>query len=110
MLRRSTFALSLALLPALTSPCIHVHGPGTSVWTESEHAVIVWDSKNKVEHFIREAEFESEAKDFGFMVPTPTVPLLAAADPQIFPTLHKVAEAERVRQAHALGAKAAADT
>lgn len=41
-----------------------------------ETALIVWDSANKTEHFIRNANFETKAEDFGFLVPTPSVPTL----------------------------------
>jgi hypothetical protein len=41
-----------------------------------ETALIVWDSASKTEHFIRNANFETTAEDFGFLVPTPSVPTL----------------------------------
>lgn len=41
-----------------------------------ETALIVWDSANQTEHFVRNANFETEAEDFGFLVPTPSVPTL----------------------------------
>ncbi|MEZ0324561.1 MAG: DUF2330 domain-containing protein [Fimbriimonas sp.] len=84
--------MSLIAAAALSVPCIHVGGHGKSVTTAFEHAVIVWDSKRGIEHFIRTAEFETNAKDFGFMVPTPSVPELAAADPAIFHTLDGIVD------------------
>ncbi|MEZ0299451.1 MAG: DUF2330 domain-containing protein [Candidatus Methylacidiphilales bacterium] len=60
-----------------------------------ERAVIIWDSVNKKEHFIRQARFEIDAKvpglttqdaAFDFIVPTPTTPELAEADASIFDT------------------------
>ena len=71
-----------------------------SVRVVSERALIVWDAANQTEHFIRGAVFdttvsdgtESIAKDFGFLVPTPTTPDLAEADPQVFNTLHGITE------------------
>lgn len=41
-----------------------------------EAALIIWDSVNRTEHFIRNANFQTEAEDFGFLVPTPSVPTL----------------------------------
>ncbi len=52
---------------------------GQFVTINEEAAVIVWDAKTRTEHFIRMASF-SGAEDFGFLVPTPTKPELAAAN------------------------------
>ncbi len=54
----------------------------TSIYDEA--AVIIWDSKTQTEHFIRRVEFESGAKQIGFLVPTPTVPELVEVEPKIF--------------------------
>ena len=54
-----------------------------------ESAVIVWDPATKTQHFIRRATFEGKAKDFGFLVPTPAAPTLAAVDDAIFDTLSR---------------------
>jgi len=62
----------------------------------NERALIVWDSANKTEHFIRGAVFDTNAKDFGFLVPTPTTPDLAEADPQVFGTLYNITAAKEV--------------
>ncbi|MCE9533607.1 MAG: DUF2330 domain-containing protein, partial [Planctomycetes bacterium] len=59
----------------------------------SESAIIVWDSQNKMQHFIRRAAFnakgtgEEPVKDFGFIVPTPTQPTLEEADDKAFSEL-----------------------
>ncbi len=57
------------------------------VRVDSEDALIIWDAATQTEHFIRRARFQTDAKDFGFMVPTPTEPELAEADDSIFSTL-----------------------
>jgi hypothetical protein len=75
-----------------------------SVSTASERAVIVWDRERKVEHFIRTAEFATKAKDIGFMVPTPTVPQLTAADPAVFSTLQRIVEDRYAKEAEAMTA------
>jgi hypothetical protein len=49
-----------------------------------EKAVIVWDPDRQMEHFVRQAAFEGEAQDFGFIVPAPTVPTVAEADGEVF--------------------------
>lgn len=58
-----------------------------SVRIASESAIIVWDEKSKKEHFIRRASFSTSAKDFGFLVPTPTKPELAEIDDGVFDAL-----------------------
>src|SRR5262245_52407848 len=49
-------------------------GPSISIAEES--AIIVWDPAKKVQHFIRRAAFDTTSSDFGFLVPTPTMPEL----------------------------------
>jgi hypothetical protein len=72
------------LLAAVSLACAPVPPPGEVVSTTSESAIIVWDAASKTEHFIRRASFRTKAKDFGFLVPTPTVPELAEADEGAF--------------------------
>lgn len=60
---------------------------GQPVTVSSEDALIVWDAAAKTEHFVRRANFRTQAKDFGFLVPTPTLPKLEEADESIFATL-----------------------
>ena len=55
-----------------------------------ESAIIIWDEANKTEHFIRRANFKTAARDFGFLVPTPTRPELAEAKDQAFSFLEKL--------------------
>ena len=56
--------------------CATVRPLNSDVEITDEAALIVWDSANQTEHFIRNANFETDAKDFGFLVPTPSVPSL----------------------------------
>jgi hypothetical protein len=51
---------------------------------DAEDALIVWDAESKTEHFIRRASFDTQSKDFGFLVPTPSKPTLADADDAVF--------------------------
>lgn len=63
--------------------------PHAGEWVDvvEESAVIAWDPATKTQHFIRRATFQGDARDFGFLVPTPTAPQLAAVDDGIFETL-----------------------
>jgi hypothetical protein len=64
--------------------------PEEFVNVTDESAIIVWDAARKREHFIRGATFDSAARDIGFLVPTPSVPELKAADRGAFAILQKV--------------------
>ena len=72
----------LAAIPSLA--CAPVPGEGRFVRTAAEEAIIVWDEGAKREHFIRRASFDTDAKDFGFLVPTPGKPELAESDDGAF--------------------------
>jgi hypothetical protein len=91
-LRRKIVAITLAagsLLAAIPrqSPliaCAPAPRQGESVRISGEAALIVWDPTSKTEHFVRRANFETKAKDFGFLVPTPTQPELGEVDEGVF--------------------------
>ena len=58
-----------------------------SVRVDSEDAIIFYDSATKTEHFIRRADFRTDAKNFGFLVPTPTKPKLGETPSVLFSSL-----------------------
>ncbi|HET6880780.1 MAG TPA: DUF2330 domain-containing protein [Pirellulales bacterium] len=64
--------------------------PALRVEIADEEAIILWDAHSKTEHFIRRSSFRSEAKVFGFLVPTPTQPTLAEVDNEAFSVLDRV--------------------
>lgn len=68
-------------------PCCAVAPSEAHVVFGGQTNIIVWDEVRKVEHFVRIASFQSDAKDFGFIAPTPGVPDLAEADDAAFGTL-----------------------
>ncbi len=49
--------------------------------------MIQWDPATKTEQFIRRATFKGTAKDFGFLVPTPTTPALEEVSDELFTQL-----------------------
>ena len=71
-----------AAAPSLA--CAPVPGEGRFVHLDTEEALIIWDEAAQRQHFIRRASFETDAKDFGFLVPTPAKPDLAEADDRVF--------------------------
>lgn len=96
MIRLSLLFVPLAaLVAAVPAPaCAPAPRPGQNVTTVDEGALIVWDAKNKVEHFVRKAHFRATGYDFGFLVPTPNRPLLDIADDSLFRTLATITAAK----------------
>jgi hypothetical protein len=54
--------------------------------------IILWDAARQMQHFIRKASFQSEADDFGFIVPSPSEPELDESGNEAFPYLLKLTE------------------
>jgi len=92
-MRALAFLLAVAI-PRVADACAPAPPHGAEVLVAAEEAIIVWDAAKKTEHFIRRAQFESTAKDFGFLVPTPGVPALAAADNSAFARLRDATKEE----------------
>src|SRR5262249_39727637 len=70
--------------------CATAPPPGASVGIANETALIIWDAESKTEHFIRRATFDTKAKDFGFLVPTPSKPDLDDAHDYTFKVLERI--------------------
>jgi Uncharacterized protein conserved in bacteria (DUF2330) len=86
--------LAVALIPAAppASGCAVVPNKDGHVAVANELAVIVFDEETKTEHFVRKATFQSTSADFGFLVPTPSVPELVEATGDAFAALAKLTE------------------
>jgi len=92
-MRSVLLALAILSVAELPSPpkapaCAAAPRRGELFDINSEEAIILYDAKSKTEHFIRRANFRIEAKDFGFLVPTPTKPELGEARSCVFDTLN----------------------
>jgi hypothetical protein len=105
-------AVGVVVVPAppRTDACAVALHRDTVVEVASESAIIAWDPATKTQHFIRRAAFSASAKnpakdatkdgakdakdakveDFGFLVPTPTRPVLEEADDKVFDELAAV--------------------
>lgn len=77
-----------------TTACCPAPRPGQFVVNADQTVIIVWDAATKTEHFIRKATFKAEADDFGFLIPTPTLPALDESGNEAFPYLAKLTEPE----------------
>jgi hypothetical protein len=94
----AVLAAALFVAPEPATACAPAPPRNKPVEVASESAIIVWDEEAKTQHFIRRASFQTEAQDFGFLVPTPTQPTLAEADNEAFDTLAKITAPEVVKQ------------
>lgn len=81
---RAWFAFAALLCSRDVLACAPAPHAGEFVAVVEESAVIIWEPATKTEHFIRRASFRGEARDFGFLVPTPTVPVLTRVDDGVF--------------------------
>lgn len=79
--------LLAAARPALA--CAPAPREGESIAVVEESALIVWDPASRTQHFIRRATFRGGARDFGFLVPTPTAPALAEVSDRVFDELEE---------------------
>lgn len=91
--------LGFTLLVLSTGPrpapaCCPAPPSGKPVVNADQTVIILWDEANKTQHFIRKASFMSASDDFGFIVPSPTVPELAESGNEAFPILMKITEPE----------------
>lgn len=80
--------LFFSLLPIVQACCLAYGTDPMSLIDEK--AIIVWNPKTGTEHFIRQASFEGKAKDFGFIVPTPSQPQVEKADAAAFERLQRL--------------------
>ena len=98
------FLVGTALFATMGTPTRRVDGCAV-IWRPSsnpvevaaERAIILWEPDYKTQHFIRAAQFRTTtADDFGFLVPTPTRPELAEADPGLFERLEEVTKPREI--------------
>ncbi|MGL4423880.1 MAG: DUF2330 domain-containing protein [Gemmataceae bacterium] len=91
-------ATVVALMPGATpvQGCAIAPFRGEKVEISSETALIQWDAATKTETFTRQANFRTSATDFGFFVPTPTLPKLKLAKDVPFNPLSSLTAARHV--------------
>lgn len=89
-------ALVLCGLTAVIA-CCPVSRIGKPVVNADQTVLILWDAAAKTQHFIRQASFRADAADFGFLVPTPTIPELEESGNEAFDYLRKITEPETLQ-------------
>ncbi len=73
--------------PAASDACCSVASAGKFVVNADQRVIILWDPVAKRQHFIRQASFQTDDKNVGFIVPTPNEPELDEAGDSAFTTL-----------------------
>lgn len=76
--------------PSTAVGCAVVVPGRADVEITDEAALIIWDSESRTEHFIRNANFVTNAQEFGFIVPTPTRPTLHESGGRVLSNLMKL--------------------
>jgi hypothetical protein len=87
------FVAYLVLNPV--QACCPAPPSGKPVVNADQTVIMIWDAATKTQHFIRQASFKSEADDFGFLVPTPSQPVLDESGNDAFRFFQKLTEPEK---------------
>lgn len=91
-------SLALIARQSPASACATATREGATIETATETALIVWDEAKKREHFIRGATFAGSAREAAFLVPTPSLPELAAVTRDPFEAITERAAPARETQ------------
>lgn len=78
--------------------CCAVSESGQPVVNADQTVIILWDAATKMQHFIRQASFETEAEEFGFLVPSPSKPELEESGNEAFTFLANITAPEVIKQ------------
>lgn len=80
---RRTIFLSIACAPFLSFACCGVT-PGQPIEFGKQENIVIYNSKTKIEFFVRNAKFKTASKDFGFIAPTPSEPEIFGVSDELF--------------------------
>ena len=108
-MKRAIAVLAGGLLNTFAWACVGFAPPGQSVNFGDQSSIIVWNPETKTEHFVRNAFFDSKAKDFGFVAATPSMPELSEANEHIFEVLDSLKPQDE-RQVNSAAASTGATT
>lgn len=79
--------MAFALSPQHSLACCAVAGAENHVVNADQTVVMVWDKQSQTQHFIRKADFKTDAADIGFLVPSPSRPQLDESGNEAFSEL-----------------------
>lgn len=103
MSRAISACLLLLVLVYPTIACCPAPPLGSWVINADQTVIMVWDPVAKLQHFVRKASFQSEADDFGFLIPSPSKPELAESGNNAFDYLHQVTAPRIIHRPQAQG-------
>ncbi len=72
---------------AIAPACCPAPMRGRHVVNADQTVILIWNPDTQTQHFIRQASFKSDAKDVGFIVPSPSEPDLAESSNSAFASL-----------------------
>jgi hypothetical protein len=99
----SCFVL-ITFLGAPPAPgCCPAPPSGKPVVNADQTVIIIWDAANKMQHFIRQASFKSQADDFGFLVPSPSEPELDESGNEAFPYIYDITKPKIITRTRPTG-------
>lgn len=70
--------------------CCAVAGSGSHVVNADQTVIMLWDEARQTQHFIRKADFKTDAEDVGFIVPSPSRPQLDESGNAAFMKLSEI--------------------
>lgn len=70
--------------------CCAVARGGSHVVNADQTVIMLWDEARQTQHFIRKADFKTDAADVGFLVPSPSRPQLDESGNQAFAKLAEI--------------------
>ncbi len=80
----------LSFYPVKITACCAVAAIHHHVVNASQTVIMIWDKERQTQHFIRKADFKTDAKDIGFLVPSPSRPQLEESGNEAFQDLGKI--------------------
>jgi hypothetical protein len=92
-------------IPYKVPACCPAFRQGADIRISDQNIIVIWDPVTKVEHFIRQAGFkrpkaqvssegEKEQSGFGFLVPSPTKPVVEESEAAVFANLEGAVQPE----------------
>ncbi|MEQ1935269.1 MAG: DUF2330 domain-containing protein, partial [Fimbriimonadaceae bacterium] len=93
---------------AVACSCVTISAQQVAMMDQTN--IIVWEPDTKTEHFIRNAKFETDAPNLGFIAPTPSVPKMEEVDPEAFKTITTALEEFNKKQREGMDAAGAVPT
>jgi hypothetical protein len=83
-------SLSGAFEPMSQLGCCAVSRAESPVVNADQTVIMLWDKDRQTQHFIRKADFKTDASDIGFLVPSPSRPQLSESGNAAFGLLDRI--------------------